>query len=289
MSKKGRSGGRRDGVRIREQHGLNALFPYLMRRRCDSLIFCDLQLDMEPLQEYITQQKEAGQKISFFEFFCAAIIKLMREREQMNRFVKGRRLYQRETVEISTVAKREMSDTGAESNLILRFDKDATFDDIIGKLRGEINTAKTVSNDALTGDDKLFASFLKLPRGMLMAVVRILDIMDFYRGIPGFISATDPMRASAFIANIGSIGADAPFHHLYEWGTCSLFVTIGRIKKVPVVLEDDTLGIRTVVECKIVLDERIADGFYYARSLDVLKSYFTEPAKMVESMRAQAS
>ena len=289
MSKKSRRGGRRGGVRIREQHGLNALFPYLMRRRCDSLIYFDMQLDMEPLQEYIALQKEAGLKISFFEFFCAAIVKLMREREQMNRFIKGRRLYQRETVEISTVAKREMSDKGAESNLILRFAKDATFDDIAGRLRGEIDTAKTVKSDALTGDDKLFATFLKLPRGLLMAFVRILDIMDFYRGIPGFISATDPMRASAFIANLGSIGADATFHHLYEWGTCSLFMTIGRIKKTPVELDDDTLGIRTMVDCKIVLDERIADGFYFARSLDLFKSYFAEPAKMIDSMRAKAS
>ena len=284
MSKKAKSSGRSDGVRIRIQHDLNALFPYMMRRRCDSLVYFTVQLDMEPLQAYMALQKEAGTKITFFEFFCAAIVKLMREREQMNRFIKGRRLYQREAVEISTVAKREMSDQGGESNLILRFDKEATFDDIISKLRCEIKTVKT---GAPSEDDKLFAAFLKLPRGLLMTVVRILDIMDFYHGVPRFISDTDPMRASAFIANLGSVGVDAPFHHLYEWGTCSLFVTIGRIQKMPVVLQDDTLGIRSMVECRVVLDERIADGFYFARSLDLFKSYFAEPAKMVESMQAQ--
>jgi len=94
------------------------------------------------------------------------------------------------------------------------------------------------------------------------------------------------MRASAFVANLGSVGVDAPYHHLYEWGTCSLFMTIGRIKKTPAVLEDGTLGVRTMVECKIVMDERVADGYYYARSLDMFKSYFAEPEKLVESMRA---
>ena len=66
-------------------------------------------------------------------------------------------------------------------------------------------------------------------------------------------------------------------------------MTIGRIKKMPVVLEDDTLGVRTMVECKIVMDERVADGFYYARSLDLFKSYFAEPEKMIESMRADTT
>jgi len=282
MSAKGKKGRRRGGVRVRTQHDLNALFPYLMKRRCDSLVFYTMQLDMEPLLEYIALQKETGQAITFFEFFCAAIIKLMREREHINRFVKGRRLYQREDVEISTVAKREMSDQGAETNLILRFDKKAVFDDILSRLRGEI---KTVKENAPSKDDKLFATFLKLPRSLLMLFFRFLDFSDFYRGVPRFIEEADPMRASCFIANLGSVGVDAPYHHLYEWGTCSLFVTIGQIKKMPAVLEDETLGIRTMVECKVVLDERIADGFYFARSLDLFKDYFAEPGKMVASMR----
>jgi len=284
MSAKGRRSGRRDGMRVRTQHGLNALFPYLMKRRCDSLVFFTLQLDMEPLLSYIAREKEAGREIKFFEFFCAALVKLLREREHINRFVKGRRLYQREAVEISTVAKREMTDQGAETNLILRFDKKATYDDIVGELRREIRTAKT---GAPPKDDKIFAIFLKLPRGLLMAVVRIFELMDWNRGPPRFIEEIDPMRASAFIANLGSVGVDAPYHHLYEWGTCSLFITIGRIRKMPVVLEDDTLGVRTMVECGIVMDERVADGFYFARSLDLFKSYFAEPEKMIESMRDQ--
>jgi len=286
MSAKGRRGGRRDGVRVRTQHDLNALFPYFMKRRCDSLIFFTVQLDMEPLLAYIAREKKEGREVRFFEFFCAATVKLLREREQINRFVKGRRLYQRETVEISTVAKREMSDQGAETNLILRFDKGATYDDITGELRSKIKEVKTA---APPKDDKIFAAFLKLPRSVLMAVIRIFELMDWGRGPPRFIEEIDPMRASAFIANLGSVGVDAPYHHLYEWGTCSLFIAIGSIKKAPVVLEDETLGIRTMVQCKIVLDERVADGYYFARSLDLFKSYFAEPEKLVESMRTEVT
>jgi len=251
MGAEGRRGGRRDGVRVRAQHDLNALFPYLMKRRCDSLIFFTVQLDMEPLLDYIAREKEEGREVRFFEFFCAATVKLLFEREQINRFVKGRRLYQRQAVEISTVAKREMSDQGAETNLILRFDKEVSYNDIVGELKSRI---KTVRTSAPPKDDKIFALFLKLPRSLLMAVVRVFELMDWGRGPPRFIEEIDPMRASVFIANLGSVGVDAPYHHLYEWGTCSLFITIGRIKKMPVVLEDDTLGVRTMVECKIVLD-----------------------------------
>jgi len=283
MGAKRKRGGRRDAVRIRNQHYLNKLFPYLMKRRCDSLVYYSLQLDMEPLLAYIARRKEAGQAISFFEFFCAATIKLLFDREEINRFIKGRRLYQREFVEIATVAKRAMTDQGAETNLIFDFKKGVTFDEIVGKLRGEI---KIVKENAPSKDDKLFATFLKFPRSLLMTFFKFLDLSDFYRGVPRFISNADPMRASCFIANLGSVGIEAPFHHLYEWGTCSLFVTIGRIKKMPVVLQDDTLGVRTMVECKAVLDERIADGFYFARSMDLFTNYFAEPEKMIESMQA---
>ena len=45
----------------------------------------------------------------------------------------------------------------------------------------------------------------------------------------------DPLYASAFVANMGSLGLDAPFHHLYEYGGISIFAGFGGVKNEVVV------------------------------------------------------
>ena len=270
-------GGRRDGERINAGQDLTALFPYMFKRRCESVIYFSQDIDMEPMLAYIEKRKAEGADLGFFPLFIAALVRVLFERDRLNRFIIGRRLYQRDYVDISTVAKRQMTDDGEESLIRLRFRKADGFREILQKLRGEVKTAK---GDEPLADDDFFSFFTRLPRFALRAVVSVLEWMDFYWGVPKDIANVDPMRASAFVANMGSIGIDANYHHLYEWGTCSLFVNIGRIQKKPVVLEDDTIVARNMVQLCVTMDERITDGYYSARSFDLLKHYLTHPEEI---------
>ena len=79
---------------------------------------------------------------------------------------------------------------------------------------------------------------------------------------------TDPLYTSAFVANLGSIGIDAAYHHLYEHGNCPLFVTIGQVR-------DGQLTIR------YTFDERVEDGLYCAKSLQVLAQRIEDPAAWI--------
>ena len=56
-----------------------------------------------------------------------------------------------------------------------------------------------------------------------------------------------------------------------------MFIAIGKIGYKPVALEDGTLVAKKMVEVKVTLDERIADGFYFARSLELMESYLKNP------------
>ena len=118
---------------------------------------------------------------------------------------------------------------------------------------------------------------MKLPRLMLRIIFAYLRWTDFYFNMPRMFTDVDPLRCSAYIANLGSIGIEAPFHHLFEWGNCSMFIAIGKIGYKPVALEDGTLVTKKMVEVKVTLDERIADGFYFARSLELMQSYLQNP------------
>ncbi len=268
---------KRDG-RVVKVHPLNAMFPYMMRSRTESLVYFNTALDVENLLAYIEKKKSEGAELKFFQLFIAAIVKLFKERPNLNRFISGRKLYQRNDIKISFIAKKVASDEGEETNVALTFNEKTTFKDVIDKMKRDIKVAK--SDKVKKDDDKVIESFMKMPRFLLRMVFAFLRWMDFYFNMPRVFADVDPLRCSVYIANLGSIGIEAPFHHLFEWGNCSAFIAIGKIGYKPVALEDGTLTTRKMVEVKVSLDERIADGFYFARSLELMESYLKNPESL---------
>ena len=161
----------------------------------------------------------------------ASVVKLFKERPNLNRFVSGRKLYQRNDIKISFIAKKAATDEGEETNVALTFNDKTTFQDVIDKLKKDIKIAK--SDEVKKDDDKLIEMLMKMPRFMLRALFAFLRWMDFYFNMPRMFTDVDPLRCSVYIANLGSIGIEAPFHHLYEWGNCSVFIAIGKISTCP--------------------------------------------------------
>ena len=272
--------GRYDARRIQLSTDLNALFPYMMKGRNDSIVYYPLKTDVENLLLYIEEKKGTDQEITFFQAVLLALVKVMREFPEINRYIKGRRLYERYDVSLGFIAKRELSVEGSETNVSLYIKNDVSRDEILQKIRGEIKVAKS---GAEKEDDKIISILMRMPRLILRFVVKMLDVYDFYIDTPKFMRyGVDPLRCSAYVANLGSVGIDAPYHHLFEWGTCSMFMAIGIIKNEPVINENCEITMRRMVEFKVSLDERISDGYYFARALDRFKEYFANPQLLEE-------
>jgi len=260
-------------TRIPSPYDLNAIMPFIMKRRCDSLVYYNVDFDVEPILAYIEEKKVC----TFFQANILALAKTMRRRPGLNRFVMGRRLYQREDMDIAFVARKSYDDAGSETSVKLRVKPEDDDKAIISKITNSIREAR---GEPPKGDDKAIASLIKLPRAILRLVINILLWLDFHMNFPGGLEKVDPLHSSAFVANLGSVGIEAPFHHLYEWGTCSIFVAIGKIGKKPAIDEFDNLTVKNMVEVKVTLDERIADGYYFARALDIYKEYIENPEKL---------
>jgi pyruvate/2-oxoglutarate dehydrogenase complex dihydrolipoamide acyltransferase (E2) component len=267
---------KRDG-RVVKTHPLNAMFPYMMRSRTESLVYFNTALDVENLLDYIEKKKSEGAEIKFFQLFVAAIVKLFKERPNLNRFISGRKLYHRNDIKVSFIAKKAATDEGEETNVALTFNEKTTLKDVIDKMKRDIKVAKS---DEIKDDDATIRVIMKMPRFMIRAFFAILRWMDFYFNMPKALADIDPLRCSVYISNLGSIGIEAPFHHLYEWGNCSMFIAIGKIRYMPAALEDGTLVSKKMVEIKVSVDERIADGFYFARSLELMESYLKDPESL---------
>ena len=95
--------------------------------------------------------------------------------------------------------------------------------------------------------------------------------------MPQSIIATDPFYSSAVLANLGSIGMRAGYHHLTNWGTCSVFCVVGEIKKRPIYDAEGRMQVCECVDLGLTIDERLADGYYYSKSVKLLKHLLENP------------
>jgi len=271
--------GRYDATRVQLPYDLNAIFPYLMKGRNESVAYFPININAENLLNYVAEHKGTDQEISIFQAIMLTLVRVLRERPTLNRYIIGRRLYQRRDVVFSFTARRAMTDDAAETQVLVRIKPEDDRATILSKLKGEIRVAKSTEEK---DDDKLIGAFLKLPRGLLRIAIKALDLYDFYVDTPKFLRGVDPLRASVYVANLGSIGLGAPYHHLYEWGTCSLFVAIGKIEPMVVVGDDGQPTVKPVLPLRATMDERIADGYYDVRSLELFNTYLTNPASLEE-------
>jgi hypothetical protein len=82
----------------------------------------------------------------------------------------------------------------------------------------------------------------------------------------------DPLFASMFVAHFGSLGLDAGYHHLWEYGTCPLFGVIGKVHR-----QGDG---KRWMEIKYTFDERVEDGLYAATSLRGMKERMENPERL---------
>ena len=111
-------------------------------------------------------------------------------------------------------------------------------------LLGEGRSGKDIHQEKET---KLF---LRLPGCMLSLAIKLVRWLDARHWLPGFMTDPDPMYTSCVMANLGSVGLAAGYHHLYEYGNCPFFTVIGRVRKDPVAV-DGEVEIRPRVDMKI--------------------------------------
>ncbi len=259
---------RPDGERVRDLPLLRRFIPFIMRTRNESVVYLDQQIDVEATLAWldrVNEGRDGDRKLSFYTVVLAALVHTLTERPRLNRFVSGGRIWQRRGISISFAVKKAMADKATMTTVKVEFQPGDDIEAVADRVRAAIGVGRGRDK---TGSEKEMVFFGAMPGPLLRLVMLLQRWADAWNLLPGAMIKPDPMYASVFVANLGSVGLSAPFHHLYEYGNIPIFLTIGKIHKAPVVREDDTLGVARVVDCKYSFDERIADGFYCARSLE---------------------
>lgn len=271
---------RYDGYYVSDISSMHRLMPYLMPNRTDNECLIDYQLDMSQVVKYVNQKNEEDPqyKYTVFHVIMAAISKLIYLKPRLNYFSSGYRLYERKDLSFSFVAKNKMEENADESLLIFKYNRDSDESPIEQVHNFVCKNVYKIRNENMIDDTTDVLDILsKLPRFILRIIFGILHRMSFYGKLPKMLRPIDPYSSSVFITNLGSIKMSADYHHLANWSTNSLFVIIGEMKKQPYFNDDGSYVMKDALNLGVTVDERIADGFYFAKCIKLLQKILLNP------------
>lgn len=271
-------GDRRDARWVKEVTGLQTVMANLMPNRADCEVYLHDTFDATELVKFLEKKnaEHPEYKTTVFHAFILCLARMVKERPLMNRYISGRRTYERYDITLSFVAKRKFADGAEESLLTVKAKDDDTLDSVSRHIAGDVRETRK-SEHSTGGIDSAVDSFAKLPRLLLIIVFRIIRWLDFWGLMPKALTEGDTNYATVLVSNLGSIKCPAVYHHLNNYGTNSIMVTLGTLHKEEMLMPDGTRQVRDVVDVGATLDERIADGFYFARSLKLIKYVFEHP------------
>lgn len=274
-------GFRPDGKKIKNLSAIQKIIPHIMPARHDSQNLYRYPVRCEALDAFIREELEIGESFNYMHIVIASLVRLLALRPQLNRFVMNGRIYKRNDIYVSFVVKKSLRDDAEETTIKLKFSGTEN----IYEIRDMINAAIKSNNNekAENNTDKLAAKLTKVPNGVLKFAVGCLKWADKHGMLPAKLLDIIPFHTSIFVTNLKSIKIDYIYHHLYDFGTTSLFVSMGKEQLVPVV-DNKELAVGKVMQLGVATDERFCDGFYYANTLRFWKKIMERPQVLKEKL-----
>lgn len=271
---------RSDGTPSRGLNNLRRMMPYLMPTRTEAFVLFAQQIDAQPTREHalrLNAERSPDRPVTRFHMVLRALTHVFTEFPRLNRFVVGGRHYDRRGIWIAFSAKMRFDSEAPVFARKMRFSREETLIEMVDRIYEVLVDGRAGRESA---SDREVHAILRLPSFARRAVVRLGRRLDAAGLLPESLIENDPLYASAFVANLGSLGLDAAYHHLFEHGTTPIFVTMGRVHRAPFVRDDGQVVSREVFELKYTFDERTEDGFYAARGLERLKYLLEHPAEL---------
>lgn len=267
-------GFRPDGRRVTDIDPTVRITPYLMPMRCDAQVFLQHKVDYEMLARYIAKQNAQGEKITFMQIIVAAFVRAVSQHPEINRYIMNKQFFARNNCTVSFTMLRDPQDAaGGETAVKIHFDPSDTLYDVRDRMNAVINANRGVENQNFL--DKLARMVLGIPGlpTVLMALVRLLDR---YGLCPGALIDELPFHTSMYITNNASIGLHHVNHHIYNFGSTSLFFGMGSVERT-MVMENGQPRMKRWLPIGITADERVCSGAHYAGFFATMSNCMNHP------------
>ena len=282
-----RLGDRRDATLLRNTDAMHFIMGIIYPHRADNEAYIAERVNLEPIKAYLAGKNVEGIpfKYTFFHVILTALVKTVTLRPKLNRFYANENYYQRNKITAGFVIKKEFSDGSEEAVALLEAKPDATIDTIHQEIYQRVHATRNEQKKNTT--DNSMDLLNRLPRFLSKAVIRFIRWLDRHGWCPDVLIGDDPNYSSVFLSNLGSIKLRSGYHHLTNWGTCSLFCVIGEKKWTPLYDAHGLVEMRETVDLGLTVDERIADGYYYSKSIRLFKHLLEHPELLEQPMNTE--
>lgn len=272
----------RNAKRAKDITGMQQVMIDLKPNRCDSDVYINQKIDVTNLTEYLSKRKEEENHITFFHAVVTAIGKVFYNRNKLNRFVSNRHIFEHNDVVISFVAKVSFDDHSEEMMIMVPIEPNDNIDSISKKINGYVDKIRNSKKVHKEGANSAIDFVGALPNPIRIPLVGLLKWMDQKGILPRSLTKDNLYYSSIILSNLGSIKCGAIYHNLTTFGTCSSLATMGEIKPEKVINEKGKEEIKKLCEFGINLDERIADGYYFAKAVKMLEFVLDNPKLLEE-------
>ena len=254
--------------------------------RHENEVYINRMVDVTNLVDFINKNKELGKHYTYFHAFLTAIGKVMYNRPKLNRFIINRHLFEHDTVTIAFVAKVTLDDKSEELMFSIPIDPEDNIDSIASKVLDSVNKLRSNSIDK-KGANQEVDIFGKLPNIIRIPIFGIIKFLDRIDLLPTKFTKNNIYFSSMIVSNLGSIHCGAIYHNLIDFGTCSSLTAIGEIENIKVYHDDGSEEMKKMCEFGITLDERIGDGFYFAKSVNMIEKILSNPESLFEPVNTK--
>ena len=269
---------RADGKLLRHTDPMYRVAAHIMAKRSDAMNSITLDIPLEPLEKYIRMKKKEGISLSHMAIIMAAVNRTICEFPALNRFVVNKRVYARNEIAIGMVVLK-LGATGAETMNKIYLQPEDTIFDVNRRINEYVEASRDVEDENPT--DKIIKVLVGIP-GLLRVGVNILKWMDWHNLLPKAIINASPMHNTMVFTNLASIRTNHIHHHAYDFGTTSLVMAAGNPREVPRRTRDGEIVHEKCLPLGLVMDERIASGYYFSQAFRRMKEYFRNPALLEE-------
>jgi len=272
---------RADGTLVRNQHPIRRIMPFVMPSRNGAFVLFEQQIPTAPLRDALATVNAARapeRAATMFHCVLRAIGVALTEFPRLNRFVAGGRLYERHGVWLAFSGKQKLERDAPLFTSKVAFEGSDGLAGLADRIHEQLSNVRSGRDQH---EERSISTYLVLPRPLLRLGVRLQRLIDGLGLMPGKMIEDDSLYASVFVANLGSVGLDAVFHHLYEYGSIPIFVSMGRVHRAAVVRDDGRVESEEVFTLRYTYDERVEDGFYAARALERMAAVLASPAEIV--------
>ncbi|NLU52406.1 MAG: hypothetical protein GXX10_06040 [Clostridiaceae bacterium] len=273
---KRRFGDRYDGRRLRSLDPFYKIIPYIMKTRTDAQNYFEEKIDISATEAFIRKKRrEIDEPLSFLHVVIAAMVRTISQKPGINRFIAGQKIYARNEISITFVMKKELTEESPETTLKVIFEPTDTLWDVVKKVNKAIEENKSM--DAKNDTDKVAKLIMSVPGFLVKFIVWLMKKLDYIGMMPKVINRASPFHASVFVTDLGSVGIQPVYHHLYEFGTTSVFVAFGLKMKEKVIRSDNQIVEKKYVKVCVSTDERVVDGHYYASAFKLYRNLLKHP------------